>query len=189
MNIIEFSSGEVVKISDSWSTGYSAPQEDKKFGGLNDIKNINYFQKNGQMEVTYDRDFDTGDSYDTKLTPNIPFTVSFAWGKGKMAYHKTDYYKTEIIISKNNQIVPDLFAAPLSQFDFWNFHGITMTILWTGFSFVGYIFARFLRHLKYWIYFHWLGSGLTALFSIGVLAPSIKWSNNFLTYIYLKIIS
>jgi hypothetical protein len=176
MNIVEFIPGEGVKVSDTWSTGYTAPKEDKTFGGTDDIKNIKYSQENGQNVVTYDRAFNTGDPYDKEVIPNIPFTVSFAWGNGRIGYHIAAYYKTQMILSKED-LAPTLVSEPLSQFDFWNFHGITMTIFWTGFSFIGYIFARFLRHLKSWIYFHWVGSGLTALFSIGVLAPSIKWSN------------
>jgi hypothetical protein len=176
MNIVEFTS-DGVKVYDSWSAGFSAPREDITFGGRNDIKNIKYSQENGQGVVTFERAFNTGDQYDKALTPNSFMSVSFAWGKGKMGYHGSKQRIAQMIIPKSGD-PSNLPPEPIGQFDFWDFHGITMTILWTGFSFVGYIFARFLRHLKSWIYIHWMGSGLTAVVSVGVLASSIKLSKN-----------
>jgi hypothetical protein len=59
------------------------------------------------------------------------------------------------------------------EFDFWEFHGIILTILWTIFNFVGYVYARFLRHHPIWIWIHFICSGLTSFISVAVMAASI----------------
>lgn len=178
MNIVEFTLNGA-KVYDSWSTGYSAPREDTTFGGRNDLKNIKYSKENGQGLVTFERDFNTGDQYDKALTPNSFMDVSLAWGKGKMGYHASSKRIAQMIIPKSGDPSGVVPPEPVNNFDFWDFHGITNTVLWTGFSFIGYIFARFLRHLKSWIYFHWMGSGLTAVLSVAILASSIKFSKKF----------
>ena len=58
-------------------------------------------------------------------------------------------------------------------FDFWEFHGIILTILWSILNFFGYVYARFLRHHPIWIWIHFTCSGLTSLISVAVMAASI----------------
>jgi hypothetical protein len=173
MNIVEFTPGGG-KVYDSYSTGYSAPIEDTSLGGTNDLKNIKFSQENGQEVVTYERAFNTGDKYDKALTPNTLMPVSLAWGRNRLAYHETNKKTGQMLIPDGNTPIP---VDPVSdEFDFWEFHGIIMTVLWTAFSFLGYVFARFFKHLTWWIWMHRLGSGMTALISVGVLGAAINLS-------------
>ena len=56
---------------------------------------------------------------------------------------------------------------------FWYLHSIGQTILWSLFILIGYISARFLKHWEYWIYLHFLGGSIPALYSISFITPII----------------
>jgi hypothetical protein len=80
--------------------------------------------------------------------------------------------------STNTSNVNTIINPPTTQdnpFDFFQFHGIILFIIWTFFNFFGYIFARFLKHYKWWYWIHQAGSGITSLITIGVLSASIKY--------------
>jgi len=177
MNIIEFDSSNGSKVYDSYSKGYTFPSEDIKLGGTNDIKNINFKKlENGQSEISFERAFFTGDTFDKELNPNTLMNVSLAWGKGKLSYHGANKKIVQMIIPENDPPSPIDPSDDTGSFDFWQFHGIIMTTLWSGFAFVGYLFSRFFKHLSWWIWMHHLGSGVTALFSIGVLSVALRLS-------------
>jgi hypothetical protein len=189
MNIVEFISPTKYTLSDSYSKGYSAPSPDGDFGGTNDLKFINYStDSSGNYIMQFSRVLRTNDKYDTAINLDATNNLIIAWGPGTLSMH-VDYKQTTFSISKinsgnptdststnTNTTLPPPDPTPVeNEFDFFQFHGVILLILWTFFNFVGYIFARFLKHYTWWYWMHQAGSGITSFISIGVLAASIKY--------------
>jgi len=175
MNIVEFSSAIKYVLHDSYSTSKTLPPEDVSLGGTFDLKNISYLSRDGIGNITYARKFDTGDKYDTVVKPDVLFNISVAWGDGDYGFHGTNVARRLVLINSTSQDFNPLPDEPqVTIFDFWQFHGILLTIIWTLLNFLGYIFARFYKHLTWWIWMHRLGAGMTALISIGLMGYSIS---------------
>lgn len=186
MNILQITSASQYNLTDSYSTGHSAPKTDFSLGGTNDLQNITYQDGgNGYGVVSYSRLLNTGDKYDKILSGGSnPLIV--AWGNGLLNYHKSNYIFSafQLIIPSNdtnttddnstsdNSTTPDTGY----QFSFFDLHGYSLIILWTVFNFLGYISARFLKHHKWWIWAHFASSGLTGYYSISILIPSIYYA-------------
>ncbi len=59
------------------------------------------------------------------------------------------------------------------SFNFWELHGISLVIAWSGLNFLGYCAGRFLKHYPWWINLHFIGSSLTTYWSFAVLIASL----------------
>ncbi len=177
MHIAEFLNSTSYKLSDSYGQGHVIPVLDNSLGGTNDLKNANYTSgSNDKVFLEYTRALVTADKYDSNIQLGNSQNLIIAWGNGRLSMH-LDYKISKFTIPKANGEVStnsnDDESAP--QFDFWQFHGITLFIFWSGFNFFGYIFARFLKHYTWWNIMHFLGSSITTYFSIGLLGASINY--------------
>lgn len=70
-----------VKISDSYSTGFSGPHNSDTFlGGHNDILSYGGREDENGTVVEFSRPLDTGDKYDYQIPLEKPFRVIWAYG-------------------------------------------------------------------------------------------------------------
>ncbi len=170
MNVAEFISESEYSLKDSYSKGYKAPDEDIILGGTDDLKNVNFsIDGDGNGIISFTRALDTGDTLDKNLILEQAEDLILAWGSGKINYHGGNRMSTSFKITQGG------VDPPTKPFDFFEFHGIILIILWVPFNFVGYISARFLKQYTWWIWLHIAGSGSAAFITIGVLAASIKY--------------
>jgi len=85
------------------------------------------------------------------------------------SYHGGNHLSTSFKITQGN------IDPPAKPFDFLEFHGIILIILWVPLNFIGYISARFLRQYKWWIWLLFAGSVSAVFITIGILAASLKY--------------
>lgn len=181
MNIVQLSSSGTYQVSDSWSSVEDTPREDTTLGGTNDLKNIT-FTKDGQGNgiVSYFRALNTGDKYDTIVKLDDTQPLIMAWGDGSLQFHGDNRRILSLTISStsSSDIVDGgsngTNTTTPSNFDLFSLHGISLIIVWTVFNFFGYISARFLKHRSWWVWVHRIGSSLTAVWSIGIIAATIR---------------
>ena len=74
INFIESYNNGTFTLHDSYSQGYAPPSDDTKLGGTFDFKNIKSFtDSKGNLNITFERLFDTKDAYDEIVYPVIFF--------------------------------------------------------------------------------------------------------------------
>jgi len=68
MNILELYTNKTYKLYDSYSFGYTKPDDDEKLGGSNDLLKHEFSLENETFaNVFYYRKYDTNDKYDAVL--------------------------------------------------------------------------------------------------------------------------
>lgn len=185
MHMASFVSNSNYVLSDTYCTGHRAPTEDAFFiGGSNNLENVNYTNAiDGSPQIEYFRALNTGDQYDAVLTWGTTQPLIVAWGPLPVSFHRGNHLSESFLFSKTDSASEN---NSTSNYNFWTFHGIALLIVWTVFNSFGYIFARFFKHLSWWIWVHNIGSGFTAIFSIGILFASLTiCKNKFLICKYL----
>jgi hypothetical protein len=158
-------------LYDSWSEKHAPPVPDTTLNGTDDIKNVEYKVVNGKPQVTYTRLMNTGDKFD-KIFEKKNNNFFIGWGEGTLSYHGKSGYKPGVFNLDGSTPAP-IPPTPTPGLDFWDFHGIGFTILWSGFNFVGFIAAKNYIYNPKWIYVHYFTSGITALFTLIVVPISI----------------
>jgi hypothetical protein len=170
MNAVEFLNATNYNLYDLWST--TSPQPDTTLGGRNDLQAISYTSDgSGYATIIYTRFYNTNDDKDYIVIPNEVTPVSFAWNDGTFGNHGYNILKSSVFIDTGNGS-----SNNSSTFDFWQFHGIIMTVSWSFMNFIGYLTVRFFKHNSIWMWFHFIFAGLNASVTIGVLSASIKYS-------------
>jgi hypothetical protein len=86
-----------------------------------------------------------------------------------------ELYETRIL--QQPPPLPD-GAGPV---DIWAVHGISLIICWGVLNFIGYCAARFLKHYTWWIYVHFAGSILPALWTFGMIIATLIISKYYIT--------
>ncbi len=167
MNIIEFFEDDTYSLIDTFSTGYTLPSIDESRGGKNNLEVISFISS---PKLIYKRKFNTGDKHDAIVPIDSQITISVAWGSGKLSYHGMNHLTTSICIGKND-------CKASIKYDFWSFHGTILTFMWTILSFIGYVSARFFKHLPFWIYLHLIGSIIPSIITFVLLLFSMNLSN------------
>lgn len=72
MHVLEVYANNTYKLYDSYSKGHEVPQSDESLGGTYDLVNPTYTPDiNNFVNITYERLYDTKDTYDKKLNPVI----------------------------------------------------------------------------------------------------------------------
>jgi hypothetical protein len=206
MHTVEFISATEYNLYDQWSKGDYAPYADTDLNTTDDLKNIQYsVDSSGYATIKYTRAYNTGDKYDYVVTPGKSMTISLAWNPGVMNDHKKNFKISSLTIdssklvvgtentttstttdsgssssvssnTNNTPVTPISTPDDSEEFDFWEFHGIIMTVTWSIMNFVGYMSARFFRHYPIWIWVHFIFAGLNTLLSVGILGASIALS-------------
>lgn len=171
MNLIEFIRNETYTLQDTFSTGYTFPYVDESKGGRNDLEVVS-FDVDEFPILKYKRKFNTEDKHDAVVHPDTEITISVAWGSGKLSYHGMNYLTDTICIQKEG-------CKSSSRIDFWSFHGTVLTFMWTVLSFIGYISARFLKHLPIWRVLHFIGCIMPSFITLILLLVSLYLSKRF----------
>lgn len=174
MNAVEFLNATNFNLYDLWSS--ETPQPDTALGGTNDLILESYGSDgSGYATISFSRFFNTNDPKDYVVVPEAVTPVSFAWNDGAFGYHGYNILKSSFTIDLSNS---SMINPSSSSFDFWQFHGIIMTLCWSFMNFIGYLSVRFFKHSPIWMWFHFIFAGLNALLTIGVLSAAIKYSKN-----------
>ncbi len=163
MHVIEFLEDGKYNVTDRYSLGYIEPKLDTSLNGTDDIYNITY--KNDPLSpddpiITYYRKIKTLDKYDYQFTPETKVPLIQAWGKGLIAYHGGNRNISTFLLSTNMDNV-----EKGSSFNFFDFHGITLSVTWMGFAFIGYVSIRFYKHTKGGVLVHVLSAGFNGLYT------------------------
>ena len=192
MNSVDFLSVSSYNLHDSYSDSESRPTEDTDLGGTFDLKNLGYKtdSANNAM-ISYIRAFNTGDQYDAVISPDTSFTLSVAWGSSTIHNHGGNKFITTISISSSTPVInngnstinfPNTNSTDTGDSDstdtsdsenFWFYHGIGLTIIWTALNFFGYASARFFRYNPMWEWLHLFFSGLFSFLAILIMAYSV----------------
>jgi hypothetical protein len=201
IHTVEFLNATDYNLVDRFGKANGKPSPDKDLGGTSDLKNVEYsVDASGIPTIKYIRAYNTGDIYDNIVMPNTWTPVSLVWNTGTLKYHSKNYIITLITFDSSKLVVqsasskdtlstktPSSTVVVISntttsqmpqlilggEFNFWEFHGVILTIIWSIMNFFGYVTARFLRHYPIWIWIHFTCSGLTAMVSVGIMATSI----------------
>ena len=165
MHMIEIGSGSVQNaiITDTWSKRQNNPAPDTSFGSNDDLTNISTTNDaNGNNIIKYRRKLDTSDAYDYKII-NGANVIEASWGPSQVGKHGAYVVVTTMTVDIANQTIS--FSGQ-GRWIIFEIHGISLIIAWSFLNLVGYVSARLLKHLPFWIWIHRLGSGLTGLTTI-----------------------
>jgi hypothetical protein len=162
MHVINFGDNGNYEATDRYSFGYREPVLDTKLNGTDDLENISLsINSNGDPVVTYFRKLNTSDKYDYIFTPYTNASLIIAWGNGTISFHEDRHLASKFFLSESGSD-----GGITGQLDFWDFHGITLSITWILLNTLGFFFIRYLKHTKLGLVGHLIISGINSIYTI-----------------------
>jgi hypothetical protein len=162
MHVINFRDNRSFDASDRYSLGYDEPVLDTKLNGTDDLKNLTLsINSNGNPVITYYRKLNTSDKYDYVFTPHTNVPLILAWGNGSISFHEDRYLASNFFLSESGTD-----AIITGQFNFWDFHGISLSITWMLLNAVGFFFIRYLKHTNIGVIAHIIFTGINSCYTI-----------------------
>lgn len=156
-------------VSDQYSTKHSAPPDDTKLGGKDNLQYANVTVSGGTVTASFVRLFDTGDKYDAILIPNSSFTLCFAYrdSGSDYDYHSGGYGSGTLNFFSTQAL--STFGDVSTGVDYgddYSDHGKAMSIVWMCLAPLGLIAARYFKSFQLWFYVHMLLMGTSTFVTV-----------------------